>query len=80
MGFGAGVGFGPNGFPFGIGAGVGVGVGIGWGWMAGIGAEYINVSPDFAEKHSKSHRQNPVKALEGRIRRVFQGPPPIEAS
>lgn len=40
-------------------------------WSAGIGANYINISPDFAEKHSKSHRQNPVKALEGRIRRVW---------
>jgi hypothetical protein len=41
------------------------------GWLfAGIGANYINVSPDFAEKHSKSHRQNPIKALETRIRRV----------
>ena len=36
--------------------------------MAGIGAEYIEKAPDFAE--ARSHKQNPLQALQGQIRKV----------
>lgn len=50
----------------GVGGGCGIGIGLGWGFGYAIGAQYINVAPDFAER--KTRRQpNVVEQLQHQL-------------
>ena len=55
----------------GIGGGCGVGIGLGYGFGYAIGAQYINVAPDFAER--KQHKGNPnvVQQLQHQLDRFL---------
>lgn len=70
-GFGVGYGFGGAGIGIaglGVGGGCGVGLGLGWGFGAAVGAQYIDVSPEFNE--ARTHRPNPIQQVKYAIRRV----------
>jgi hypothetical protein len=53
---------------------------LGWGVGIGLGTQYIDVSPEFAE--SRSHRPNVFKQLQYALKRVAtlnRPPPPGQA-
>ena len=43
----------------GVGGGCGVGIGLGYGFGCAIGAQYINIAPDFAEKKQPKGKSSP---------------------
>jgi len=55
----------------GIGGGCGVGIGLGYGFGYAVGAQYINVAPDFAER--KQHKGNPnvIQQLQHQLDRLL---------
>ena len=50
----------------GIGGGCGVGIGLGYGFGYALGAQYINVAPDFAERKTK-RQPNLVEQLQHQL-------------
>ncbi|DBA81816.1 TPA: hypothetical protein ACH3X1_007539 [Trebouxia sp. C0004] len=74
-GCGFGIGWGFGGAPIGllgmgIGGGCGVGIGLGYGFGYAVGAQYINVAPDFAER---KHQGNPnvIQQLQHQLDRLL---------
>lgn len=54
----------------GIGGGCGVGIGLGYGFGYAIGAQYINVAPDFAERKQKNNL-NVVQHLQHQVDKLL---------
>lgn len=54
----------------GIGGGCGVGIGLGYGFGYAIGAQYINVAPDFAERKHKGNF-NVVQHLQHQVDKLL---------
>mmetsp|Transcript_4671 Transcript_4671/g.13366 ORF Transcript_4671/g.13366 Transcript_4671/m.13366 type:complete len:100 (+) Transcript_4671:606-905(+) len=83
IGCGFGVGWGFGGAPIGIagmgaGGGCGVGVGLGWGFGSALGAQYIDMSPEFNE--ARTHRPGPIQQVKYAVRRlVTLGMPPKDS-
>ena len=70
----------PTGAPIGIlgmgiGGGCGVGIGLGYGFGYAVGAQYINVSPDFAEQKQQKGNRNVVQQLQHQLERFLHKDP-----
>lgn len=48
-----------------------MGIGLGYGFGYAIGAQYINVSPDFAEKKQQKGNPNIVQQLQHQLDRLL---------
>ncbi len=55
----------------GIGGGCGVGIGLGYGFGYAVGAQYINVAPDFAERKQNKGNPNVIQQLQHQLDRLL---------